>query len=369
MRRLTCEMCGGTDLVKQDGFFVCQGCGCKYSVEEAKKMMQGDASVGTSGASGANGESVPVRNTAAEELAGLYELARRAKNDNNAENAAKYYDMILLKDPTSWEASFYLVYFQAWQCKIAQIQSAAISVSNCLGSVFALIRDHVPKNEQAKAVEEVISQCEHMGRMLAVAATTHFSNTDASIMHSHTQEFMDRILASVNIVYTCGDEIQRVFKDQGAMVEYAAVAWKRGIAFQKETYFASKEKLRLMALDYAKKIGAYDHAYYEDYVRTMQYENRKGILEYDIGNLKAHRSCEQTKRSSMMVRVVTLWVIAALFLVCGLVFLGLEIAISVILALIGVILRVSTVRKADKEIARTTAQIQAKEKELRELKK
>ena len=39
MKQLTCEMCGGTDLLKQDGVFVCQSCGCKYSVEEAKKMM------------------------------------------------------------------------------------------------------------------------------------------------------------------------------------------------------------------------------------------------------------------------------------------------------------------------------------------
>ena len=39
MKRLVCEMCGGTDLVKQDGVFVCQNCGTKYSVEEAKKMM------------------------------------------------------------------------------------------------------------------------------------------------------------------------------------------------------------------------------------------------------------------------------------------------------------------------------------------
>lgn len=39
MKQLTCEMCGGTDLMKQDGVFVCQTCGTKYSVEEAKKMM------------------------------------------------------------------------------------------------------------------------------------------------------------------------------------------------------------------------------------------------------------------------------------------------------------------------------------------
>lgn len=39
MKQLTCEMCGSTDLLKQDGVFVCQSCGTKYSVEEAKKMM------------------------------------------------------------------------------------------------------------------------------------------------------------------------------------------------------------------------------------------------------------------------------------------------------------------------------------------
>lgn len=39
MKQLTCEMCGSNDLIKQDGVFVCQSCGCKYSVEEAKKMM------------------------------------------------------------------------------------------------------------------------------------------------------------------------------------------------------------------------------------------------------------------------------------------------------------------------------------------
>lgn len=40
MKRITCEMCGGSDLVKKDGLFECQSCRTKYTVEEAKKMMQ-----------------------------------------------------------------------------------------------------------------------------------------------------------------------------------------------------------------------------------------------------------------------------------------------------------------------------------------
>jgi len=39
MKQLICEVCGSADLIKKDGVFVCQACGCKYSVEEARKMM------------------------------------------------------------------------------------------------------------------------------------------------------------------------------------------------------------------------------------------------------------------------------------------------------------------------------------------
>lgn len=39
MKALVCEMCGSTDLVKENGLFVCQSCGIKYTAEEARKMM------------------------------------------------------------------------------------------------------------------------------------------------------------------------------------------------------------------------------------------------------------------------------------------------------------------------------------------
>ena len=37
MKQLVCEMCGEKELLKQDGVFICQSCGTRYSVEEAKK--------------------------------------------------------------------------------------------------------------------------------------------------------------------------------------------------------------------------------------------------------------------------------------------------------------------------------------------
>ena len=39
MAAITCELCGSNDVVKQGEFFVCQHCGTKYSLEEAKKLI------------------------------------------------------------------------------------------------------------------------------------------------------------------------------------------------------------------------------------------------------------------------------------------------------------------------------------------
>ena len=110
MKALQCEMCGSQDLVKDGGFFVCQSCGTKYTVEEAKKMMV-EGIVDVKGT---------VKVDTSDELKNLYEIARRAKDTNNSENAAKYYDMILVKDPQSWEANFYTTYYQAINCKELQ---------------------------------------------------------------------------------------------------------------------------------------------------------------------------------------------------------------------------------------------------------
>lgn len=38
MKALVCEMCNSNDVVKQDGYFVCQNCGTKYVVEKVRKI-------------------------------------------------------------------------------------------------------------------------------------------------------------------------------------------------------------------------------------------------------------------------------------------------------------------------------------------
>ena len=97
MTKFVCEMCGGNDLIKQDGVFVCQHCGMKYSVEDAKKMMI-EGTVNVEG-------TVKVDNSAF--VIKYIENARRAYMKEDWEEVEKYYNMVEQNAPYNMEAVFF----------------------------------------------------------------------------------------------------------------------------------------------------------------------------------------------------------------------------------------------------------------------
>lgn len=114
MKQLTCEMCGGTDLVKQDGVFVCQSCGSKYSIEEAKKMMV-EGTVEVTGV-------VEVDNTAA--IKNYLTMAKNALDAKNYSEAEEYCNKIIELDVENWEAWFIKGRAVGWQSTLGNIRTA-----------------------------------------------------------------------------------------------------------------------------------------------------------------------------------------------------------------------------------------------------
>lgn len=94
MKQLTCEMCGSTELIKQDGFFVCQTCGTKYSVEDAKKMMI-EGTVDVQGV-------VKVDDSA--KVGNYISLASTAFESKDITSAISYCDKALEIDPYNYKA-------------------------------------------------------------------------------------------------------------------------------------------------------------------------------------------------------------------------------------------------------------------------
>lgn len=201
MKRLTCEMCGSTDLIKQDGVFVCQTCGCKYSIEEAKKMM-------VEGIVDVSGSTVKVDNE--RKIENLRTLADRAKAEGDTETAAKYFEELLKEDPNNWEANFYTIYYAAHNIKIAQIGSAANRVSNIIDTVFGLIKETLAtQEEQNAAKEEVAGAVLNFASYLIPNATNHLGDSLES-MHEALENWM------VPIGLMClhlGDSVIKYFED------------------------------------------------------------------------------------------------------------------------------------------------------------
>lgn len=217
MKALTCEMCGSTNLIKEGGVFVCQSCGTKYSVEEAKKMMV-EGTVDVKGT---------VKVDTSDELKNLYEIARRAKDSDNSENATKYYDMILVKDPSSWEANFYVVYYKAMSCTIGQITSAGNSVINCLPSVIDLVESNVPEDGKENVLKEIQARCSIIAHMLSGAAEKTYLDTDYDIRNKYVDDFSSRVLSATMVVHTFGDILEDKYKGKYGVM--SAESWKDSI--------------------------------------------------------------------------------------------------------------------------------------------
>lgn len=139
MKQLVCEMCGSKDLVKQDGLFVCQSCGIKYSVEEARKMMI-EGTVEVTG-------TVKIDNAAS--INNYLDMAKNAYGSNNNSEAEAYANRVLELAPTNYQAWLVKGKAAGWQSTLANPR-----FPECI-SAFTNALKYAPEEEKNHIVEDV----------------------------------------------------------------------------------------------------------------------------------------------------------------------------------------------------------------------
>lgn len=168
MKRLTCEMCGGTELIKEDGVFVCQTCGTKYSAEEAKKMMV-EGTVDVQG-------TVKVDNSAFVEK--YLANARSAKQKEDWKETEKYYNMVEQNDPTNIEAIFYSTFAQVKLALLeAETKDKRQSIFNVLIKSVSIIDDNYDNTseEYQKLLFEIMDDIKGL-KEGTIVPTTHLAD-------------------------------------------------------------------------------------------------------------------------------------------------------------------------------------------------
>lgn len=203
MKSIVCEMCGSQNLLKQDGVYVCQSCGTKYTVEEAKNLIiEGTVDV--------SGSTVKVDNTDA--LTNLRKLAARAREMGNTESAAKYYEMIAMQEPNDWEAGFYSVLYQSANTNIAGIASAANRVTNCIPNTMIMIKTSVPQAKQKISYQQVTEAVKTLCSMMRTTSWNHyhkFSSVDGAYAECYQREE-----AALNMLIQTANCILKTFGDK-----------------------------------------------------------------------------------------------------------------------------------------------------------
>ena len=157
MQAMKCELCGSSDIVKKDGLFVCQHCGTKYSVEEAKKL------IGV----------VTIDKT--KDIENWKVLAKRSRFEGNAVNAAKYYGMIVEQEPENWEASFFHVYYQTVGCDIKDSPNGSNAVCKAFTTALSLMKNEL-NNSSINRKEYLVDAYKQLFAALASFSDVIISN-------------------------------------------------------------------------------------------------------------------------------------------------------------------------------------------------
>lgn len=196
MEHFTCEICGSNNIIKQDGFFVCQQCGCKYSSEEISKAIN------------------VLKTNSVNEISDLLTLARRAHKEGNSENAEIYYRKIMQLTPDNWEAVFFQVYFRAMQSKIGEMRYYAELVGNNLETTSALL-EKCNKPEQIEAINIITSSCIKLSELFSSVAVDHFNKF---ITVKGSFEECVSTLVQVNLIIAKLEVITKYFSDDKNMI-------------------------------------------------------------------------------------------------------------------------------------------------------
>ncbi|MBE7090621.1 MAG: hypothetical protein E7363_01745 [Clostridiales bacterium] len=254
MQAIKCEMCGDSNLVKIDGVFVCQSCGTKYSLEEAKKLMI-EGKVDVSGS--------VVKIDSSNELENLYQLARRARADEDNEEAVKYYDMILIKDAKSWEATFYLGYYKAKSLLpiVRQMATGADIIEKCTKNALRIIKENITiPEQQEKAFKEVSEKVLSLTEVFTKALTIATNKDIESRI-----EWENNIIAMAYCTYNLGDTLNLLFSASTEAKKITLKAWKQGVEIHssliKYMVITAKKVNKEKINEYVLKIQSYEPTY------------------------------------------------------------------------------------------------------------
>lgn len=286
MKQLTCEMCGSTNLVKEDGVFICQDCGCKYSIEEAKRMMV-EGTVEVTGT---------VKVDSSDQIANFLMMAKNAYDAKNLKEAESYCNKIIEIDPNNYEAWLLKGKAAGWQSTVVKnrIEESANcftkAVENAPKDKVDAVKENAAKEFKKLAVALVSLSCDHY-RKNATEGNAKTIKTLALMVQVYAlklltacnvkaEDFTAEIATKINQAVVAG--YQNIAKDYGGATisnHPSEHAWQR----YKEKAYAAVDLLDF-AISVDKNDSSADKQRYQNLIHILQEIEKSCSYCYSNGN-------------------------------------------------------------------------------------
>ncbi len=284
MKKIVCELCEGTEFTKENGMFVCHGCGTRYTPEEARSMMrevEGEAPAVTRAPAAA----VPAGNPNQAQLDNILVLATTAYEAQNYAEAENYCNQAVVLDAMCYKAWNLKAKAVGWQSKIDNLRIEEAAHSFCKAIDFA------PEEEKENLKNQASEELKKLGLALISLRKDRFSGSpDKKELNGFTND-KKVLLNSLLVLLSHGNfvGIPEGYLDQVAtmMNEAAVAAFKMAQNAWRKVEHPSDKDLSTY-IDWIANIEsllrqAIDTSDDDDEADIQRYKNLAVVLEEPIG--------------------------------------------------------------------------------------
>ena len=166
--------------------------------------------------------------------------ARTAREEDNTEDAKKYYDMVRTDDPENGEAKFFYAYYSLYEGKNGEIPQKFSNLCNSIKSSLKMVKDSDYTDEEKTSICNAILDAFVPDTWL-LNRYMNKKNGETKVGDSYVKVFDQSQIVSVSkegmkALKDVGDYVVTLFDSSPKGMKMAVKAWKEYVALAQKWY-------------------------------------------------------------------------------------------------------------------------------------
>ena len=174
------------------------------------------------------------------EISKYLKLARTAREEDNTEDAKKYYDMVRTDDPENGEAKFFYAYYALYEGKNGEIPKRFSNLCGVLKNSIKMVKESDYSDEEKTAVLNAIFD-NFVPTTWSLNRYMNKKNAETKVGNSYVTVFDNTQVISVctegmKTLKELGDYAASLFESSPEGMNLAVKAWKEYVALAQKWY-------------------------------------------------------------------------------------------------------------------------------------